>query len=75
MDGSTFVWLVVLGILDGVAVFMIMKYGIRHGEPTPRKPEDSPAVAELRRVNAERLAKIEAARARTALQSGEPSSS
>lgn len=71
MDLTTLFWVVLLGALDAVGVYIIMKYGVRHGEPTPKKPEDSRAVQTLRQMNAERAARIEAARARASLPSGE----
>jgi hypothetical protein len=75
VDLSTWFWIGLLGLLDAVGVFYILKYGVRHGEPTPKKPEDSPAVRALRQMNAERAARIEAARARAALPAGEAKSS
>ena len=74
MSGVTLFWVLVLGVLDTVAVFIIMKYGVQHLEHAPNKPEDSHAVEQIRKLNAERLAKIEAARAKQ-LPSGEAQSS
>jgi hypothetical protein len=59
-----------LGILDAIFVYAIFYYGLRHNPHPPEKPEESNAVKQLREMNAERLAKIEAARARQ-LPSGE----
>lgn len=69
----TFLWVVILGVLATVAVLIIMKFGLEHGEDAPEKPEDSEAVIRLRQLNAERLAKVEAGRAK-ALPSGEADS-
>ncbi len=74
VSGITLFWVVVLGVLDAIAVYFIMKYGVQHGEPSPEKPEESQAVEAIRKMNAERLAKIESARARQ-LPSGEAQSS
>ena len=76
IDGiSTLFWIALLGILDSIMVIVINRVGVSHGEPTPEKPEDSPAVLALRQSNAERLARIEAARQRSALPSGEAATS
>jgi hypothetical protein len=64
-------WIAMLGIMDAIMVVVINRVGVSHGEPTPKKPEDSPAVRELLAANAERRARIEAAYARAALPSGE----
>ena len=68
-------WIALLGILDAIAVIIINRVGVGHGEPTPQKPEDSPAVRTLLAANAERRAKIDAAYARAALPSGETAKS
>jgi hypothetical protein len=68
-------WIALLGILDSVMVIIINRVGVSHGEPTPQKPEDSPAVRALLTANAERREKIEAAYARAALPSGEKATS
>ena len=68
-------WIAMLGILDAIAVIIINRVGVGHGEPTPQKPEDSPAVRTLLAANAERRAKIESAYARAALPSGEKATS
>lgn len=68
-------WIALLGILDTVAVIIINRVGVSHGEPTPQKPEDSPAVRELLALNTERRARIEAAYASAALPSGETATS
>ena len=76
IDGfSTLFWIALLGILDAIAVIVINRVGVGHGEPTPKKPEDSPAVRALLAANAERRAKIESAYARAALPSGETAKS
>lgn len=72
--GSTLLWVLVLGVLDAIAVFIIMRQGLKHGEHTPEKPEESHAVVQIRALNAARLAKVEAGRAK-ALPSGEAASS
>lgn len=73
MDIFALLVIVALIGIDAVAVFFIMRSGLKHdGLHEPAKPEESAAVQRLRKLNAERREKIEAARAKAALPAGEP---
>lgn len=61
----------VLFAADLVGVYFIMQFGLAHdGLPHVDTPENSSAVQKLRQMNAVRLAKVEAGRARAALTAG-----
>lgn len=73
MDIFALIVVVALIGMDVIGVYYIMRLGLKHeGLHEPLKPEDSEAVQRLRKLNAERLEKIEAARAKGALPAGEP---
>lgn len=69
--GATIIWVILLGGLDALFVYFMMRRGLQHNGHAPEKPEESHAVMQLRAINAERVAKIEAARARQQLPAGE----
>lgn len=66
--------LIIVGTLfaaDLVGVYFIMQYGLAHdGLPHVDTVDSSDAVKKLREMNAARLAKVEAGRARAALTAG-----
>jgi hypothetical protein len=67
---SLIVVLTVIG-MDVVGVYFLMRVGISHaGLHEPVAPEESVAVQRLRKLNAERREKLEAARAKAALPAG-----
>ncbi|MBV6437085.1 MAG: hypothetical protein AELANPGJ_02364 [Anaerolineae bacterium] len=72
MDILSLIAIVALIGLDIVGVYFILRLGVDHsGLLEPETPEESPAVQRLRQLNAERLERIEAARAHAALPAGE----
>jgi hypothetical protein len=67
----TFVVVMVLFAADLIGVYFIMQYGLSHdGLPHVEASGDTESVQKLRQMNAQRLAKIEAGRARAALTAG-----
>ncbi|MBK9126027.1 MAG: hypothetical protein IPM16_23265 [Chloroflexi bacterium] len=71
MDIFTLIVIIALIGIDIIAVYYIMRLGLKHeGLHEPLKPDESVAVQRLRKLNAERLEKIEAARAKAALPAG-----
>lgn len=71
VNGFTFAVVAVLLAADLVGVYFIMQYGLQHdGLPHVGSVEETESIQKLRRMNAERLAKVEAGRARAALTAG-----
>jgi hypothetical protein len=71
IDGFGIAVVAALFAVDLVGVYFIMQYGLSHdGLPHVDKADDAESVQKLRQMNAQRIAKIEAGRARAALTAG-----